>query len=72
MFSANQRLTGPVYQRGVLACRKCAGPLYVHKLKTLPDEFSVRCPQCGHRGFYLKRAIRIEDAPERRKKRRRE
>jgi hypothetical protein len=56
------------YQRGVVACTKCAAPIYVYKLKTLPDEFSVRCPHCGGRGIYLKRAIAIEEAPERRKK----
>jgi predicted Zn finger-like uncharacterized protein len=35
------------YQRGAIACDKCAAPIYVYKLKTLPDEFSVRCPHCA-------------------------
>jgi len=56
------------YQRGAVVCQKCAAPIYVYKLKALPDEFSVRCSKCGTRGFYLKRAMTIEDAPERRKK----
>jgi hypothetical protein len=56
------------YQRGVVACQKCAAPIYVYKLNALPDEFSLRCNKCGARGFYLKRAIAIEELPERRKK----
>ncbi|HEX5212745.1 MAG TPA: hypothetical protein VFW22_13550 [Pseudolabrys sp.] len=56
------------YERGVLACVKCAAPIYVHKLKRLPDEFSVRCPRCGDRGLYAKRALTIESLRERRRK----
>ena len=56
------------YQRGVVACTKCAAPIYVHRLKTLPEEFSLRCPHCGDRGLYQKRAIALEEVPERRKK----
>ena len=56
------------YERGVVVCRKCAAPIHVHKLKALPDEFSVICPKCRDRGFYLKRAMSIEVLPERRKK----
>ena len=59
------------YQRGAIACAKCAAPIYIYKLKTLADEFSVRCPHCGERGIYLKRAIAIEEARERRKQPRR-
>jgi hypothetical protein len=66
-----QRPKRSVYERGVVACRKCAAPIPVYKLKALPDEFSVRCPRCGERGIYLKRAIAIETLPERRKKPRR-
>jgi hypothetical protein len=61
-----------VYQRGVVACRKCAAPIHVHKVNVLADEFSVHCPNCGDRGFYSKRAITIQELPERRKKPRRE
>jgi hypothetical protein len=57
-----------VYQRGRVACRQCAVPIYLYKLKILPDEFSLRCQKCGDRGFYLKRAIAIQEMPERRRK----
>ncbi len=57
-----------VYQRAIIACRKCATPIPLHKLNALTDEFSVRCPGCGDRGIYAKRAVTIEDLPERRKK----
>jgi hypothetical protein len=57
-----------VYERGMLHCRKCAAPIYVHKLSALPDEISLRCNACGDRGIYAKRAISIEVLPERRKK----
>jgi len=57
-----------VYERGMVACEKCAAPIYVYKLKALPDEFSVRCSRCGDRGIYAKRTIAIETLPERRKK----
>ncbi len=56
------------YERGVLACAKCAAPIYVYKLKALPDEFSVRCTRCGERGIYAKRALQIESVHERRRK----
>jgi len=56
------------YQRGMVACRKCAAPIPVYKLNALADEFSVRCPRCGDRGIYAKRAIKIEELTERRKK----
>ena len=60
------------YQRGVVACQKCAAPIHVYKLAALPDEFSVRCSRCGARGFYAKRTVAIEELPERRKKPRKE
>jgi DNA-directed RNA polymerase subunit RPC12/RpoP len=59
------------YQRGVVACRKCGTPIPVQNFSALPDEFSVRCPGCGDRAFYAKRAVAIQDLPERRKKPRR-
>jgi DNA-directed RNA polymerase subunit RPC12/RpoP len=63
------RKTG--YQRGVVACRKCSALIPVQHFSALPDEFSVRCPRCGDRAFYAKRAVSIQDLPERRKKPRR-
>ena len=56
------------YQRGSVTCQKCGAPIYVYKLKALPEEISVRCNKCGGRGFYKARAIVVEDMPERRKK----
>jgi len=66
-----QLLRKPGYQRGVVACRKCGAPIPVQNFSALPDEFSVRCPSCGERAFYAKRAVAIQDLPERRKKPRR-
>ena len=63
-----QRPKKSTYDRGVVACAKCAAPIYVYKLKSLPDEFSVRCTHCGDRGIYAKREIGIESLPERRRK----
>jgi predicted Zn finger-like uncharacterized protein len=54
-----------------VACRKCKTLIRIDKFSALPDEFSVRCPGCGDRAFYAKRAVVIEDMPERRKKPRR-
>jgi len=61
-----------VYQRGVVACRKCGAPIHFYKLAVLAEEFSVRCEHCGDRGVYAKRGIGIEEFPERRRKPRRE
>ena len=61
-----------VYQRGVVTCAKCAAPIYVHRLKALAEEFSVRCSRCGERGIYAKRDMGIEERPERRRKPRRQ
>ena len=63
-----KRAVKQTYERGVLACAKCAAPIYVYKLKKLPEEFSVRCSRCGERGLYAKRALTIESLRERRKK----
>ena len=56
------------YERGVLACTKCAAPIYVYKLRNLPEDFSVRCTRCGERGMYAKGALTVESLRERRKK----
>ena len=49
-------------------CRKCAAPIYVYRLSAMPDEFSVQCSKCRDRGIYLKRAVVLEELPERRRK----
>lgn len=61
----------PVCHRGVVACRKCAAPVFVHKLAAVGDEFSVRCARCGERCIYLKRDMAVEELPDRRRKPRR-
>ena len=63
-----QRAKKTTYQRGVVACRKCAAPIYIYRLKALPDEFSVTCAKCGNRGIYLKSEISFQELPERRRK----
>jgi predicted Zn finger-like uncharacterized protein len=68
LLSQTQRPKKSTYERGVVACAKCAAPIYIHKLKALPDEFSVRCTRCGDRRLYAKRAINFEIMPERRRK----
>jgi DNA-directed RNA polymerase subunit RPC12/RpoP len=51
----------------MVKCRRCAAPIPVSKLVALADEISLRCPKCGDRGFYAKRAIVVEELPERRR-----
>ncbi len=68
LLSRTQRPRRSTYERGVVACAKCAAPIYVYKLKALPGEFSVRCTRCGDRGIYAKRAVSFEIMPERRRK----
>ncbi len=63
-----QRLKRSAYQRGIVTCTKCVKYIPIQRLNALADEFSVQCPHCGSRGMYSKRAIRIEDMPERRQK----
>ena len=57
-----------VYHRGVVVCEKCAAPVHIFRLNALADEFSAQCGKCGYRGVYFKRALKIEDLPERGKK----
>ena len=56
------------YQRGTILCRKCGNPIHIYKVAALPDEFSVLCRKCHDRGVYAKRAVTIEELPERRRK----
>ncbi|HEY1472642.1 MAG TPA: hypothetical protein VGF53_01005 [Pseudolabrys sp.] len=65
------RLRKGVYRRGMIACRKCAAPIYIYKLNAMPDEFSVQCPKCRDRGIYFKHTIVLQELPERRRKPRR-
>jgi DNA-directed RNA polymerase subunit RPC12/RpoP len=63
-----QRPKKVTYQRGQVTCRKCGAPIFVYKLATLPDEFSVHCTKCSGRSLYQNREIAIQEFPERRKK----
>ena len=33
-------------------CRTCGTFVTLHSMDRLPHEFTVRCPQCGQRGYY--------------------
>lgn len=72
MFSSTQlsHPTRPTYQRGLVECEKCRTPIVVKHPTAVAVEFCVPCPRCGHRGIYFKRMIYIEDAVERRQKKR--
>jgi hypothetical protein len=54
------------FQRGKVACRKCAASIPVQKLTALADQVSLRCPKCSDRGLYAKQAIVVDEFPERR------
>ncbi|RAI42773.1 hypothetical protein [Rhodoplanes roseus] len=58
------------WARGVVPCDKCRAQNAVYRVEAVADEFSVRCSQCGHRGFYRKSEIGIQQLPERRLKKR--
>jgi ribosomal protein S27AE len=40
--------------------------MYVYRVKSLADEFSVRCPRCGKRAIYAKHAVEVEGVRNRR------
>jgi len=43
-------------------CHKCSHLVDLATTDRLPEEFSVRCTNCGYRGFYRTKEIRIADA----------
>jgi len=61
-----------VYRRGAVACAKCTAPIRIFRLNALAEKFSVHCRGCGHRAIYSKRLLCVEEAPERRRKPRRQ
>ena len=73
MWSAQkiQPRTRAVYLRGTVYCQKCNSPIQIFKVNALPDEYSVQCRRCGHRGVYMKRSMHVDELPDRRKKPRR-
>ena len=56
------------FQRGVVSCQKCLAPIHVFNTNMIASEFSARCERCHHRGLFLKRSLKIEALPERRKR----
>lgn len=56
------------FSRGTVVCPKCTTAIHLHKVDAVGDEFSARCAKCGHRGFYDKHAMMIEQFIERRMK----
>jgi ribosomal protein S27E len=69
MFVARkERPKRAVYVRGTVACQGCRQPIHIYRLAALAEEFSVRCPACGTRGFHARRMVSVEQLPERRRK----
>lgn len=68
-FAPSRKAPGKsTWARGVVACGKCGTATTVQRFETIVDEFSVRCGRCGHRGFYRKNEIGIQQMAERRLK----
>ena len=44
-----------------IACHKCSHRVMLSTTERLPDEFTVRCPNCGRRDFYRPKEIRSGD-----------
>jgi hypothetical protein len=51
-----------------VTCQGCRQPIHIYRLAALAEEFSVRCPACGTRGFHARRMVSVEQLPERRRK----
>ena len=52
----------PLRSVSAVKCRKCAHLVTLATTERLPHEFSVRCPNCTQRGFYLASDIQMRDA----------
>jgi DNA-directed RNA polymerase subunit RPC12/RpoP len=42
----------------VIVCHKCSYRVELSTTERLPEEFTVRCPNCGRRDFYRTKEIR--------------
>jgi hypothetical protein len=72
MFTAStEHHKRAVYFRGTVACITCGQPIHVYKVAGLADEISLSCAKCGTRRFYDRRAVMVEELPERRRRPRR-
>ena len=67
MYAASMKRRA-VYLRGTIGCTRCGNAIHVYKVARLASEFSLRCPHCATRGFYDKRALMVEQLPERRRR----
>ena len=68
LFESRVPLARRVYHRGTMNCPKCASPIHVYRLGGVAEDFSVYCKKCGTRAIYAKRALQVEELPERRRK----
>jgi len=41
-----------------IICHKCSCRVPLATTDRMPDEFTVRCPNCGRRDFYQSREVR--------------
>jgi uncharacterized protein YlaI len=47
-----------------VTCHKCSHRVALATIDRLPEEFTVRCPNCGRRDFYRTKEIRsVEGEP---------
>jgi DNA-directed RNA polymerase subunit RPC12/RpoP len=44
-----------------IRCHKCSHLVPLATTDRLPEEFSVRCANCGYRGFYRSKEVRLND-----------
>ena len=49
-------------------CHSCSHRLALSTTERLPEEFTVRCPNCGRRDFYRSKEIRSIDGEQTTKK----
>ena len=67
MYAASIKRSA-VYLRGTIGCTRCGNAIHVYKVARLASEFTLRCAHCGTRSFYDKRALMIEQLPDRRRR----
>jgi hypothetical protein len=67
-MASSRLLRRGTYSRGTLHCPKCSTTIHVFKAAEVTDEFSLHCRACGHRNFYAKRDMSVEQFLDRRAK----
>jgi hypothetical protein len=67
-MSSSRFLRRGTYTRGTVHCPKCKTVIHVYKVTDVTDEFSLHCGGCGHRRFYSKREMGVEQFLDRRTK----